>query len=227
MQKLVVTFLISTCTFALVSAEPRVSVDFAEAPLSDVAEYLRGKSAEYDPSGRGWNLLIDPSVDGDQPITLRLQQVPLAIVLAYAAELGDFTYAREEFAIVLRARDPDTPYSPPENLRRGKELIGQRAAQITLESFEAEAAPLGDVVRLLSDRSAELQPGADPLNFVLGPNVNPDTPVSLTLRNIPLASVAKYAAELSGLRIRVDGWAITFLDPDPPKVTTTESPAAP
>lgn len=77
-------------------------VDFSEATLGEVMEYLRVRTRDLDPTGKGVDFVN--GVPADQPlktITLNLRDVPVEEVLRYVAEMSGITYKVEEFAVRL------------------------------------------------------------------------------------------------------------------------------
>ncbi|MEM9478128.1 MAG: Amuc_1098 family type IV pilus outer membrane protein [Verrucomicrobiota bacterium] len=89
--------------------ETTLNVDFEEATLEEAVDFLRRKSAEEDPiePGKGIGIVIqntlgqDGSVAGGNPITLKLENVPLLQVLRYVTEISDMKYKVEPFAVVI------------------------------------------------------------------------------------------------------------------------------
>ncbi|MEM0895658.1 MAG: Amuc_1098 family type IV pilus outer membrane protein [Verrucomicrobiota bacterium] len=92
--------------------ETILSVDFEEATLEEAVDYLRRKSSEEDPiePGKGVGIVIqntpgqDGAVAGANPITLRLENVPLLQVLKYVTEISEMKYKVEPFAVVIVPR---------------------------------------------------------------------------------------------------------------------------
>lgn len=77
-------------------------VDFTEATLGEVMEYLRVRSRDLDPTGKGVDFVN--SVPADQPmkpISLNLREVPVEEVLRYVSDIAGITYKVEEFAVRL------------------------------------------------------------------------------------------------------------------------------
>jgi len=70
-----------------------------------------------------------------------------------------------------------------------------------------EAAPI-DIVTYLSELSRKLDPKGEGVNIVL--QATSGSPVTLWLRQIPLADVLKYSADLSGLQVRLDAEAVVL-----------------
>ncbi|NNE92813.1 MAG: type II and III secretion system protein, partial [Verrucomicrobiales bacterium] len=85
------------------------SLEFDQARLADVVEFLNQKSQqiddlELDPAKKGVNFIIDTSQAADapeRPVTIRLNNVPLESALKYIAQLVGMKYRVEEFAVTL------------------------------------------------------------------------------------------------------------------------------
>lgn len=87
-------------------------VEFREATIQEVLEYLRVKAAEIDPEHAGVNIVLKlppaPPADSsrinpaDARITLQLTNIPLYEALKYAAELCDLQLVTTRNAMVLQ-----------------------------------------------------------------------------------------------------------------------------
>lgn len=77
-------------------------IDFTEATLEEVIEYLRVRSRDIDPEGRGVDFVLNlGSETAKKSISLSLVDVPLEEVLRYAADAAGVSYRVEEFAVRL------------------------------------------------------------------------------------------------------------------------------
>jgi len=87
-------------------------IEFVETPLRDVVEFLSQKAQELDteaasPADRGVNILIDNSASiasdnpGERPVTVRLQDVPLAAALKYVTQQAGMKYRVDSFAVTI------------------------------------------------------------------------------------------------------------------------------
>lgn len=85
-------------------------VEFSDARLIDVLEFLSQKSveldsAETDPTRRGVNIVVDSSgaVDGTDlsqlPLSVRLSNIPLEAALQYVTQQVDMKFRVDEFAV--------------------------------------------------------------------------------------------------------------------------------
>lgn len=77
-------------------------IDFTEATLEEVIEYLRVRSRDIDPEGRGVDFVLNLGGEiANKSISLSLLDVPLEEVLRYAADAAGVSYRVEEFAVRL------------------------------------------------------------------------------------------------------------------------------
>jgi hypothetical protein len=93
-------------------------VDFNDADLASVAEFLTQKTTEVAPDKRGFNFILGPGVDPGQSVSLRLNQVPLANILGFISEITELRIRADEHAIVFTnptPNPPDSGQSLPEN----------------------------------------------------------------------------------------------------------------
>ena len=70
-----------------------VSIDFTKANINEAVEALSALSKEIDPDHQGINFVVQPDAAASaQPITLKLDKVPLGETLRYVCELGGVHY---------------------------------------------------------------------------------------------------------------------------------------
>jgi general secretion pathway protein D len=85
------------------------TLEFSEARLAEVIEFLGMKAqeldtSETDPTKRGVNFVIDSGTPGGEDpgqrtLTVRLANVPLGVALRYAAQQAGMTYRTDNFAV--------------------------------------------------------------------------------------------------------------------------------
>jgi hypothetical protein len=79
-------------------------VEFKEASLPKILQFLQQKSLELDPEKKGLNLILnapgDPSPETIQ-ISLHLREVPLSEALRYVAKLANLNLRYDDDAVVL------------------------------------------------------------------------------------------------------------------------------
>lgn len=77
-------------------------VDFSGASLEEVVEFLRVRSRDLDPKGRGLNFILQvPPESQNRPVSLSLSQVPLEEILRYATEMSGTVFKVDEQAVVI------------------------------------------------------------------------------------------------------------------------------
>ena len=76
------------------------SIEFHETPLIDALEFLAAKSRELDEHGKGINIVCHRNPN-QNPITLRLNNIPLGEALRYAVEIADHQPSVETHAVVI------------------------------------------------------------------------------------------------------------------------------
>jgi general secretion pathway protein D len=87
------------------------TVDFNDASIVDVANFLTTRTRELDPDGIGISVLLksEAAAAGASPVNLRLTNVPAGEVLRYATNLAGVKYRVEEFAVFI------VPLAEPDN----------------------------------------------------------------------------------------------------------------
>ena len=70
-----------------------VSIDFTNATLDQALQALTVVSKDRDPDHQGIHFVLQPlAAETGQPITLKLDEVPVGVALRYACELGHVRY---------------------------------------------------------------------------------------------------------------------------------------
>lgn len=121
-------------------------VDFSEATLGEVMEYLRVRTRDLDPSGKGVDFVNGVPADQPlKPISLNLREVPVEEVLRYVADIAGITYKVEEFAVRLvsltdaSADIISRTYRVPPDFISSAPAAG--APQASTDPFAANATP--------------------------------------------------------------------------------------
>jgi general secretion pathway protein D len=77
-------------------------LDFSGATLEEVVEYLRIRSRDLDPKGRGVDFVLNLPQEGrSRLISLSLENVPLEDVLRYVTQMAGAAYRVEERAVMI------------------------------------------------------------------------------------------------------------------------------
>lgn len=90
--------------------------------------------------------------------------------------------------------------------------IEGRLRRLIVPRVNFEGAQIDEVAMFLRQQVTQLEPGRTPINFI--PRIEADTPkseVSLSLENVPMYDVVKYAAQVSNLKFRIEEFAVLFL----------------
>ncbi|MBM4154357.1 MAG: hypothetical protein FJ221_04940 [Lentisphaerae bacterium] len=208
------------------------SVEFRQAALPDVLEYLRQASRREDPGKTGVEIVARDLPEG-LVITLNLRRVRLGDVLRYVAEISGAVMVVDGDRVVLRpgsspalpeAGPPPPP--DPDTLRRLKEIV--------IPSVEFREASLVDVMSFLRDASEALAKDPAGVNLVLkpgprgefppshpGPDVDPFAPamppgtgdgpgITLQMRRAPLGEVLRQVARLAGMDLLIEGSTVVM-----------------
>jgi general secretion pathway protein D len=78
------------------------TVDLQGATLDEVVEFLRIRSRELDPKGKGISFVVRVPADlAAKPVTLNLAQVPLIEVLRYVTESTGTAYRMDGYAVTI------------------------------------------------------------------------------------------------------------------------------
>ena len=87
---------------------------FEETPLSVAIEFFRTKSAEGKWTKHEINFVVDPKVDQEQLISLRLNDIPIGIAIIYMIDSADLDYKIEnQTCHILPRGEGDLAKRPP------------------------------------------------------------------------------------------------------------------
>ncbi|MEO6740995.1 MAG: M56 family metallopeptidase [Chthoniobacteraceae bacterium] len=207
-------------------------VEFREASVTEIVDFLVAKSKELDPAGKGANIVIRNadkiSHISDARVTLSLTNIPLAEVLRYTAALSDCELVREEFAFVIQPQKAGAKPAAPNVLEAKSAAEGagkpappeevsasmRKAGAIIFPKIDLRDATLSETMDFLREKSKELDPDRKGVNLILKPGaVGQDPRITLSLTNIPLSEALRYFAQLAGFEIVADDHAITLHPP--------------
>ena len=76
-----------------------------EKPLA-VFKYLRIRSKDCDPEGKGVNFVFKGLIKHKSLVTLKLQNIPLAEAIKYVCLTGDLMYKVDTYAVVIMPIPP-------------------------------------------------------------------------------------------------------------------------
>ena len=197
-------------------------VEFDQANLEEIVDYFRlGGGTRTTPR----NILVDPTLDKELTVTLTLRDVTEGVAFAYVAELAGFDYREEQHAVRIFPARKSTP-KVRGFLKRGGPMTWRRASQIQLPKVEFDATELDQVIADLTSASRQLDPRKKGLNIILSRGVDPTTPVTFSLKGVPLTTVLKYVADFARLDMRADGSAIVFMARSRPKPKPAAQPGS-
>jgi tetratricopeptide (TPR) repeat protein len=102
-----------------------------------------------------------------------------------------------------------------QNLGPKNDLEG-RLSRVIIPEIAFADAPIGDVLDYLASRTQEITKGETVVNFIYKgtPEQRTGTPITLSLRNVPLSEAIKYVGELSRSKVKYEPHAVV-IDPNP------------
>ena len=104
-------------------------------------------------------------------------------------------------------------------------IMKRKLAAIYFPSVQFRDANPQDVIEFISHEVSKLPPEKADINFVWQiPTGVSVPPITLNLKNIPLTDVLNYVTQLTGLRYRVDAYAVVIYKPEliPPSNVKSE-----
>jgi len=169
--------------------ERQVTLNFPETPVAEVFTFLQDIT--------GLNIVVDPRVDGEATITLRLRDVGLGTALNLVLEQAGLD--RQVYCGTLYVAPAGTELPPPPAVPADSEL-GERLREQSV-TLNFDATPFAEVVEFLRAVAG--------LDFVISRGANEaleEEPVGVTLRvrELPLYDVLTLATAPHGLRWNVE-----------------------
>jgi len=206
------------------------SINFNNATVAEVFQFLRQKTQELDPTEtnpkkRGVKFEIQPpdSVAGKPEngakITLQLQNAPLLTALQYICEAADLSYiviASDDAVIIFPGKKGALNPAAPEN-SPAKESLQKKINSIIIPSINFTDASVADAIQFLRQRSqaldtSEPDPQKRGVNFALGlPESSPADPkITLQLQNAPLLKALQLICDAGNLQYTVGDHTVTI-----------------
>jgi beta-lactamase regulating signal transducer with metallopeptidase domain len=192
------------------------NVNFRDAALEEVIDFLRVRSRELDPEGQGVNFILTRAAmetSREKKLTFQLSSVPLSDVLRYVADLAELNLRVEEQAVVLDVAQKESP-EPAEKPGIGEgSTLNAKLESIVLPKLDLRDASLEETIGFLRVRLRELDPDKQGVNFVItsaAMEAAREKKITLQLSNVPFSEVLRYVAELSGLQVRTDQHAVVL-----------------
>lgn len=188
------------------------TVQFEDASIEEACEYL-GTSIRSvcDPplDQAPFNLVLKSTADASsRNFSLDVRDVSVHDALRYLGELSGLELRYHANAVVL---------SPVGDRLMHAELPGhsaakQRADKIVLPKVEFVDALLEDVVSFVRLKSKQLDPAGKGVGIVLKPGLKPSKHCDLSLRNMNVSEVLRYAAALMEIKLTADDQSFIFAE---------------
>lgn len=191
------------------------SIEFRDTPLSEALAFLHEASRDFDPEKVGVDL-VHQGAEPEPLLTVSFKEIPLTEALKYLAALSGLEVVYGDPFVILKKPAPTPAVKPAPAAPPATGKTAELAAAIILPKLEIKDTPLPDVLQYLQQRSVELDPAKQGLNFILNAPGEPSPGsihISLSLTKIPLSEAMRYVAELSNLKLRYDDDAVVFLRP--------------
>ena len=145
-------------------------VDFEEAPLDAVIEFLRKKSSEVSKGKVVPNLLIQDQALKTRPVTLHADNLPLSEILFYVGQAGGLHFRYEKFSVVVsdRGNPGNLKFRSHDAVARARvQRLKAQLSKTTIPKVDFDKAQLGDVVEFLKRKVAEVSNNKFKPNIIL------------------------------------------------------------
>ncbi len=161
-------------------------VDFAQAPLRTVVDFIRKKALELNPGQGGMNIVVGVAAK-DLPVTISLEDMTVEQLLKIIAEQNNLTLEKQPYAYVLDKITGATVLNSAASRGYGVPI-----------SVDFQDLSLDKAIEVIHAEWKRLDPDQRGMNIVVNPDVDQTKKMSLTLTNVPADEVLRYATELSG-----------------------------
>lgn len=186
-------------------------VQFSGATLDEALAFLKAKSRMLDTSEpneakRGVNFILQNASASTALISMDLKNVPLSKVVKYTADLAGLEYRIEENAVIFLSRSKGTTVQPATPVS-GKAV--ELAKKYILPQVQFSKATIEEAVEFLRVYPRDREGAPSPwINFLLKPGGNPNTQITLDLKDVSLWEAVRYIAELSNHTLSADDHTI-------------------
>lgn len=197
-------------------------LELRDATVEESIRMLANKSRELDPSHQGVNIVCMAPIPAETRLNLRLINVPLREAVRYVARLSGMRLTAGPNALLLAPGGGD---SGPTGFKASP--AAQAASGIILPQVEFRDSTLPEALDFLVARSRALDPKKQGVNVVLDvPPEKRDARITLSLRSVPLAEALRYAAQLAGLDVTNEPYALVVVVPKPKRAQTADAAPA-
>lgn len=210
-------------------------VDFREATVREALDFLGQRAKALDPNGAGINLIFkSPMEAADNPaepipglaanevtrFTLSLNNVPLGEVVKYMANLCNCTVRMDPNAVVVIA--PVNGKIVPEAPRKEVPIADAVKVEVMVKPLLETKIPkvafrdatLKECFEYLGQRAKTLLPGGQGVNLVMKVDDSKALGrVTFAANDLPLMDAYRYVAELAGLELSVEEFALVVSAP--------------
>jgi hypothetical protein len=196
-----------------------LTLDFNQATIDEATNFLRVEAKRFDPAHQGINFVISPAAAKvAKPVTLELNKVSFEQALQSVCALAGVKYVVEDRVIRILAPSenaPDTisglPVAAPDD--KVAQATKQKLQTIIIDKINFQNLDVATVVQFLAQKSKELDPTHEGINFVLAnldsaPNVHRS--ISMSLENIPLSDLVREIAQQAQLGVSINGTIVTL-----------------
>ena len=201
-------------------------VDFRDSPLSEVLDFLRSKAGRVRPDGMEMNIVFKPRATREERgITGDAKDIRLDKLIEMVAHQEGYAVRWDGYAAVVETRVSRRPEIRTTNARSKKDIetVG-RLWRLVLPSVKINHQPLREVLKYLSEESLKASPELGGVPFELKLPAGDDGPkITLRLDHVVLAEAIRYAAELSGSTLSVNGEKVEFRLKDKRRISSERS----
>lgn len=184
------------------------TLNFPNAAVSDIIDYLRTKSRELDtqtpdPAQRGVNILhrADPSA-GNVTINLSLKDVTLGAALQHVAKLAGLEMKITPYAVILGAASSASVKSAASRQTVANPAGEALGGKIILPSVQFREILLKDAIAFIRHASSQHDPGKKGVNISIKGDGG-TSKITLDLKDVPVFEALRYCAELAGHQLSI------------------------
>jgi hypothetical protein len=192
------------------------SFELNKASVDDAIHRLAEVSKHVDPDQKGMSFIADiDTVETSRPLSLSLHNVTIYDALRNICKLGNVKARIEgsQIHIVSMRESVDATQQPSIDQSDSHHLIVDKLQSIVIDKINFKKLDIAVALKLLGQKTRQLDPDKMGVNFVLGyiaPTDGVQRQITLTTANISVADLLVLIAQATNLRYFVEDGAVYF-----------------
>ena len=181
------------------------AVDFRQANIRDVVNFLIEASIAADPEQKGVNIILNVDQTGVPDITLNLRRITLLDAIKYITAVASLEYSIGADAVnITRQVAPRIEDNAPSH------ALQEKLKAIVIPAVDFRQANIHDVVNFLVEASMAADPEQKGVNIILNIGQAKVPGITLNLRRISMFDAIKNITAVAGVEYSIGAEAVTI-----------------